>query len=63
LWEYEPTSYTKVKLCGDGSFSLNAASQDIRAEGKLTAWYTRSFEREEKKAMLLPAVSLRRQDG
>jgi len=53
----------KVKLCGDGSVFLNAESQEIGAEGKLTAWYTRSFEREEKKAAFLPAVVLTRQDG
>jgi hypothetical protein len=55
--------HIKVKLCGDGSVLLNAESQEIRTEGKLTAWHTRSFEREEKKAMLLPAVGLTRQDG
>jgi hypothetical protein len=45
------------------AFFLNAESQETGAEGKLTAWYTRSFEREENKAMLLPAVFLTRQDG
>jgi hypothetical protein len=52
-----------VELCGDGSVFLNAESQEIGAEGKLTVWYTRSFEREEKKAVLLPAGGLTRQDG
>jgi hypothetical protein len=52
-----------VKLCGDRGVFLTAESQEIGAEGKLTALYTRSFEREEKKAMLLSAVGLTRRDG
>lgn len=53
----------KVKLCGDRRVFINAESREIEAEGKLTLWYTRSFEREEKKAVLLPAIGLTRQDG